>query len=316
MLSRDEIEKLGKQMVNTETHTICPKFVGKSAARVAELAGLHAPANARVLVAVLDKVGRDEPLSAEKLSPVLALYFEKDRAAAMARCVELLRFGGLGHTCAIHAKDDAVIREYGMKMPAYRVVVNSPSPQGSIGSSTNLFPAMTLGCGAAGGNITSDNISPLHLINLRRIAYEARPVTAVSSAQLPVPGAAAPASTAATCGVCATQPETGDRKLETGVGVNWSVARAVDRFLAGKQVTIASSGAPAEAPKPQPAAAKPEAPASAAPPPKPRAVDFVSEAEIRAAVKRKAKIFVGPKTIITPAARDLAAEYDVLVRVD
>ncbi|MBZ5567395.1 MAG: aldehyde dehydrogenase family protein [Acidobacteriia bacterium] len=307
LLSRDDIEKLGKQMVNTETHTICPKFVGKSAARVAELAGLHAPSNARVLVAQLDKVGRDEPLSAEKLSPVLALYFERDRAAAMARCVELLRFGGLGHTCAIHAKDDAVIREYGLKMPAYRVVVNSPAPQGSIGSSTNLFPAMTLGCGAAGGNITSDNISPLHLINLRRIAYEVRPVTAVAIAQ-PVTGAASTAS----CAVCATHT-TEPAGPATGSGVNWSVSRAVDRFLAAKQGPLAPSGAKSEAPKPQ---AAPAAPPSAAPAPKPRPVDFVSEAEIRAAVKRKAKIFVGPKTIITPAARDLAAEYDVLVRVD
>ncbi len=314
MLSREEIQKLGKQMVNTETHTICPKFVGKSAVTVAELAGLHVPAGVRVLVAPLDKVGRDEPLSAEKLSPVLALYFEKDRAAAMARCVELLRFGGLGHTCAIHAKDDAVIREYGMKMPAYRVVVNSPAPQGSIGSSTNLFPAMTLGCGAAGGNITSDNISPLHLINLRRIAYEARPVTGVFSFQFPVSSSATPASTAASCTACATtsELETRNQKLETGV--NWSVARAVDRFLAGKQVAPPAAK-PAAIPT-QAGPAKTDAPPSAAPPPKPRAVDFVSEAEIRAAVKRKAKIFVGPKTIITPAARDLAAEYDVLVRVD
>jgi acetaldehyde dehydrogenase (acetylating) len=311
MLSRDEIEKLGKQMVNTETHTICPKFVGKSAVRVAELGGIKAPPNTRVLVALLNKVGRDEPLSAEKLSPVLALYFEKDRAAAMARCVELLRFGGLGHTCAIHAKDDAVIREYGLKMPAYRVVVNSPAPQGSIGSSTNLFPAMTLGCGAAGGNITSDNISPLHLINLRRIAYETRPVTGVSAVPLPVSSPAATSS--ATCGVCAT-PAGEPAVAATGSGVNWMVARAVDRFLAGKQP--ATTSARAEAPKPQAASAKTEPAASAVPPPKPRAVDFVSEAEIRAAVKRKAKIVVGPKTIITPAARDLAAEYDVLVRVD
>ena len=312
MLSRDDIDKLGRQMVNTETHTINPKFVGKSAARVAELGGIHVPPNTRVLIALLDRVGRDEPLSAEKLSPVLALYFEKDRAAAMARCVELLRFGGLGHTCAIHAQDDAVIRDYGLKMPAYRVVVNSPAPQGSIGSSTNLFPAMTLGCGAAGGNITSDNISPLHLINLRRIAYEMRPVTGVSAVPLPVPRATAATSTA-TCGVCAA-PAAEPAAAGTGVAVNWSVSRAVDRFLAGKQP--AATSAAAEAPKPQAAPAKAEIPASAAPPPKPRAVDFVSEAEIRAAVKRKAKIVVGPKTIITPAARDLAAEYDVLVRVN
>lgn len=311
LLSRDEIEKLGKQMVNTETHTISPKFVGKSAVKVAELGGLHVPSGVRVLVAPLDKVGRDEPLSAEKLSPVLALYFEKDRAAAMARCAELLRFGGLGHTCVIHAKDDAVILEYGMKMPAYRVVVNSPAPQGSIGSSTNLFPAMTLGCGAAGGNITSDNISPLHLINLRRIAYEARPVTHGASLQAPAASAAERAT--ATCAACTTSAVPSSTPA-AGTGVNWSVARAVDRFLAGKHVEPqAAKPATTSA---QVGGAKAEPAPSAAPPPKPRAVDFVSEAEIRAAVKRKAKIFVGPKTIITPAARDLAAEYDVLVRVD
>jgi len=94
--------------------------------------------------------------------------------------------------------------------------------------------------------------------------------------------------------------------------VNWSVARAVDRFLAGKQPTVAAkAAAPAQA-----APTKPDAQLSAAPAPKPRPVDFVSEAEIRAAVKRKTKIIVGPKTIITPAARDLAAEYDVLVRTE
>ena len=315
LLSREDAEKLGKQMVNLEAHTINPKFVGKSAAKVAELAGIKVPSSVRVLVAVLEKVGRDEPLSAEKLSPVLALYMEKDRASAMSRCVELLRFGGLGHTCVIHAKDDSVIREYGLKMPAYRVVVNSPSPQGSIGSSTNLFPAMTLGCGAAGGNITSDNISPLHLINIKRVAYEARPVTQVA-VQLPVSSSVAP-STSATCGVCAHPEQKPETKPEAPV--NWSVARAVDRFLATKQAppsaatTSASSSAP---PATSSQAAKPASPPSAAPAPKPRPVDFVSEAEIRAAVKRKAKIHIGPKTIITPAARDLAAEYDVLVRVD
>jgi acetaldehyde dehydrogenase (acetylating) len=165
-LTLEEIARLGGEMVNLEAHTINPKFVGKSAVKVAEMAGIRVPPETRVLVAKLDGVGREVPLSAEKLSPVLALYFERDRAAAMETCRSLLRFGGLGHTCAIHARDEQVIREYGLKMPAYRVVVNSPSPQGSIGSSTNLFPAMTLGCGAAGGNITSDNISPLHLSNL------------------------------------------------------------------------------------------------------------------------------------------------------
>ncbi len=324
-LSRDEIDRLGKQMVNLETHTINPKFVGKSARKVAELAGFQAPEGTRVLVAELKGVGREYPLSAEKLSPVLALYFARDRAAAFDLCYSLLRFGGLGHTCAIHAKDDQVIREYGLRMPAGRIVVNSPSPQGSIGASTNLFPAMTLGCGAVGGNITSDNISPLHLINLRRVAYEARPVT---RAAVPVvtaaPGGDARPTRNAEC-ACAHEPSRDAREgvsvtptfgdALTGVSAadeRVAVARAIERFLARKVVE-----------QPVPAPPVPEKPAGAPPKPdvglgglKARPVDFVSEAEVRAAMKRKEKILVGRKTIITPAARDLAAQHDIFVKAD
>ncbi len=345
LLSRAEIDQLGKQMVNTETHTICPKFVGKSAVKIAELARLNVPGTTRLLVALLDKVGREEPLSAEKLSPVLALYFEKDRAAAMARCVELLRFGGLGHTCAIHATDDAVIREFGLKMPAYRVVVNSPAPLGSIGYTTHLFPAMTLGCGAAGGNITSDNISPLHLINLRRVAKETKPVdgrrstvgSEVASGQLPV-ASAQPSSASCACPVSAGAPahaevatpipSAPEPSIELGGGMRWAVTRAVERFLASKNIAVAGASSPVmpavkSEPKPQAeSTSEPARPSTIDQRPstvyktKPRAADFVSEAEIRAAVKSKQKIVVGPKTIITPAARDLAAEYDVLVVVE
>ncbi len=308
-LKPDEIVRLGREMVNLEAHTITAKFVGKSAVKVAELAGIRVPGSTRVLVAQLDGVGREHPLSAEKLSPVLALYFVKDRAAALDTCQALLRFGGLGHTCAIHARDEQVIREYGLRMPAYRVVVNSPSPQGSIGSSTNLFPAMTLGCGAAGGNITSDNISPLHLINLKRIAYEARPVTPASgSRQSPVASAetTAPAATAAcACGSSALALDEG-RATD---GLHMAVSRAVERFLASR---AQQAQAPAVASAPTAVSAAPAIPAR----PKPRPVDFVSEAEVRAALKRREKIVVGKKTIVTPAARDLAAEYDVFAVED
>ncbi len=310
-LKPDEIVRLGREMVNLEAHTINAKFVGKSAVKVAELAGIRVPGSTRVLVAQLDGVGREHPLSAEKLSPVLALYFVKDRAAALDTCQALLRFGGLGHTCAIHARDEQVIREYGLRMPAYRVVVNSPSPQGSIGSSTNLFPAMTLGCGAAGGNITSDNISPLHLINLKRIAYEARPViTASGTRQSPVASAetAAPAATAAcACGSSAAALALDEGRATDGLHV--AVSRAVERFLASR---AQQAQAPAVASAPTAVSAAPAIPAR----PKPRPVDFVSEAEVRAALKRREKIVVGKKTIVTPAARDLAAEYDVFAVED
>ncbi len=310
-LKPDEIVRLGQEKVNLEAHTINAKFVGKSAVKVAELAGIRVPGSTRVLVAQLDGVGREHPLSAEKLSPVLALYFVKDRAAALDTCQALLRFGGLGHTCAIHARDEQVIREYGLRMPAYRVVVNSPSPQGSIGSSTNLFPAMTLGCGAAGGNITSDNISPLHLINLKRIAYEARPViTASGSRQSPVASAetTAPAATAAcACGSSAAALAFDEGRATDGLHV--AVSRAVERFLASR---AQQAQAPAVASAPTAVSAAPAIPAR----PKPRPVDFVSEAEVRAALKRREKIVVGKKTIVTPAARDLAAEYDVFAVED
>ena len=296
-LSADQIRELGAQMVNLEAHTINPEFVGKSARQVAELAGFKVPESTRVLVAQLEGVGREYPLSAEKLSPVLALYFARDRAAALDRCLELLRFGGLGHTCVIHSRDDAAIREYGQRMPAGRIVVNSPAPQGSIGSSTNLFPAMTLGCGAIGGNITSDNISPMHLVNLRRIAYEARPVSAQAPAK--IQPAAAPAQSQAATASCACQPHQEETASTASLPDRVAVARAVERFL-----TRRTPEAPPVAPTPAPRVPEP-------PRIKARAVEFVSEAEIRTAVKRKEKIVVGPKTIITPAARDLAAQFDV-----
>ncbi len=309
-LTAQEIETLGKQMVNLEAHTINPKFVGKSAARVAELAGFKVPPETRVLVAQLAGVGREHPLSAEKLSPVLALYFVPDKAAAFDLCERLLRFGGLGHTCVIHSRDDQVVREFGVRMPAGRIVVNSPAPQGSIGASTNLFPAMTLGCGAMGGNITSDNISPLHLVNLKRIAYESRPARGEAAVPAKPPASVtAPVAAAAHC-ACEGATATAPSVLEVGpASERVAAARAVERFLARRTTEI-----PAPTPGPTAEVKPATPPAPIALKPKPRPVAFVGEEEVRAAVKRKEKILVGPKTIITPLARDLAKEWDVLVR--
>lgn len=328
-LNENETAALGKLMVDLEKHTINPKFVGKSAIKVAAGAGLKVPPETRVLVARLQGVGREWPLSAEKLSPVLALYFEKDRATAMETCLKLLRFGGLGHTCAIHAKDDAVIRQYGLKMPAGRVVVNSPSPQGSIGATTNLFPAMTLGCGAVGGNITSDNISPMHLVNLRRIAYAARTVQESSAAGSRPASAEHVCEAACACphaasSACATQEPSRDsrvlsREADTATGTpdRVAIARAIERFLAQKQKVVPEPlTAIASKPSPPQPTTNDQRPTATSYKPKPRPAEFVSEAEVRAAVARKEKIPVGRKTIITPAARDLAAEYDVLLTVE
>ena len=129
----------------------------------------------RVLIAPLDGVGRDYPLSIEKLCPVLSWYVVKDWREGCERCIQILRYGGMGHTMSIHSQNDDVILQFGLKKPAFRICVNTPTTHGSIGLTTGLDPAMTLGCGGWGGNITSDNISPRHLLNIKRLAYEVRP---------------------------------------------------------------------------------------------------------------------------------------------
>ncbi len=177
-LSPEEIEKVGRLVFLPGTHTPNTKIVGRAATTIAEMAGIRVPSSTRALIARLEpeQVGREFPLSAEKLSPILAFYAAPNLAAGIALCRRLLEFGGLGHTCAIHSQNRAAILEFGQAMPAFRVIVNSASVHGSIGYSTNLFPAMTLGCGAPGGNITSDNIGPQHLMNVKRIAWESRGV--------------------------------------------------------------------------------------------------------------------------------------------
>src|SRR5213594_1858823 len=160
-----------ERAIQTPRRTLNTKIVGKSAVRIAEMAGFSVPSNIRALVAYADGVGPDYPISMEKLSPVLAFYVVKDWREGCAKCNEILNFGGLGHTLSVHTKDEEVVRQFGLRKPAFRICVNTPAALGAVGYTTNLFPSMTLGCCAPGNNITSDNISPLHLINLKRVAY-------------------------------------------------------------------------------------------------------------------------------------------------
>ncbi len=132
------------------------------------------------------------PLSIEKLCPVLSFYVVSDWREGCERCKQILRYGGMGHTMSIHSQNDEVILEFGLKKPAFRIVVNTPTTHGSIGLTTGLDPAMTLGCGGYGGNITSDNISPRHLLNIKRLAYEVTPVSAARSAVVRAAGRGAP----------------------------------------------------------------------------------------------------------------------------
>ena len=106
---------------------------------------------------------------------MLSFYVVRDWREGCERCKQILRYGGMGHTMSIHSQNEQVILEFGLKKPAFRIIVNSPTTHGSIGLTTGLDPAMTLGCGGYGGNITSDNISPRHLLNIKRLAYEISP---------------------------------------------------------------------------------------------------------------------------------------------
>ena len=164
-----------------------PALVGKPATLIAEKAGITVPHGTRALIAPLAGVGRDFPLSIEKLCPVLSYYVVRDWREGCERCKEILRYGGMGHTMSIHSRNEQVILEFGLHKPAYRICVNTPTTHGSIGLTTGLDPAMTLGCGGFGGNITSDNISPRHLLNIKRLAYELRPAHANRRPRRPLP---------------------------------------------------------------------------------------------------------------------------------
>jgi acetaldehyde dehydrogenase (acetylating) len=390
-LSAEEAEKVARLVFLPGSHTPNTGIVGRAATVIAGMAGVKVPPATRVLIARLDpeQVGREFPLSAEKLSPILAFYSVANLAAGISQCRRLLEFGGLGHTCAIHSQNRSAILEFGAAVPAFRVVVNSASVHGSIGYSTNLFPAMTLGCGAPGGNITSDNIGPQHLMNVKRIAWEARGVE-----HRTVPAAQRMAGAAMTEAPEVVQekvnpqapplaapisPET--KPEEKGIApAAASLSSGLDRATIGRvveQVLLAKgvargSGLPkpiATLPAPSAAAAqklaspasvateiadrlfgssaKPKTPASElaasamagttrnsaaaslntataatgnmAEPRAKATIEvqvFVSENDVRRAMTRCEKIFIGRKTILTPSARDLGVEHEIFVETE
>ena len=148
-----------------------PQIVGKSAPELAKLAGFAVPEGTRILVAREQEAGPTRPYSLEKLCPVLALFVMDNEEAVLQKSIEVLSHEGRGHTFVIHARDEAVIHRFAMEIPVSRFLVNTPAALGGIGATTALFPALTLGCGAVGGSSSSNNISPLDLINIRRVAW-------------------------------------------------------------------------------------------------------------------------------------------------
>ncbi len=307
---REEFAKQGAYFLNesdaaavgsillTPQRTLNPKIVGRSAEFIADLAGISIPVGTRCLLADCTGVGRDYPWSIEKLSPTLAFFVADGVESGAARCNEILQFGGMGHTAGMHTADREAAIRFGMEMPAARVVINSGTTQGAIGLSTDLSPSMTLGCGSWGGNVTSDNVSPIHLIDIKRVAFETKPI---SHDKLNIAHAVKPSP----------RPDVNKRE---------KIAALVDSVLRNK---IAAQ--PPAHPVPAPVAEKPtETPVRTIihelrPQIKVdenrEPVDFVSETDVRDAIGKGKKIYINEKTILTPSARDLGNEKDIFAKV-
>lgn len=309
-LSSAEAETLARQLV-TPQRLPNPAFVGKSAVYIAEQCGIAVPAGTRALIAELTGVGRDFPLSIEKLCPVLSYYVVEDWRDACERCKQILKYGGMGHTMSIHSQNDAVILAFGLHKPAYRICVNTPTTHGSIGLTTGLDPAMTLGCGGFGGNITSDNISPKHLLNIKRVAYELRP--AMASLQVPrVPNV--PEVLGVLTSGAPALPKAPARPQPDAISADALTSR-IDQFLATRGLAPASAATRPEAGELRRDLAEAassregrlQAPAVAE--------KFVCEDDVRLAIKQGRTLLIGERTIVTPAARDAGEAAKVFVQV-
>ncbi|HKY27566.1 MAG TPA: aldehyde dehydrogenase family protein [Pyrinomonadaceae bacterium] len=331
-LSTSEADQLGK-IVATPQRSLNPAIVGKSVDVIAEMAGLSVPPGTRCLLADVAGVGRDYPLSMEKLSPILAFYVVDGVVQGAERSREVLQYGGMGHTAGLHTRSRDVAVRVGGELPASRITVNTPTTHGAIGFSTALPPSMTLGCGSWGGNVTSDNVSPLHLMDIKRIAFETRPVKSARPAASVRPAAA---STTPPAPRPSRQPAVtaGGAKIDRE-----EIAAIVDRFLAGRRPV------PTEESRPTPQSIESEAGSMYSQPAPPAerkvtrpvnggmsqpasgattsdsarngraAVDFVSEDDVRRAIQKGEKIYISSKTIITPAARDIGEPAEVFAKV-
>ena len=423
-LSADEISRLGSLVFLGGAHVPNTQVVGRPATTIAEMAGIRVPPSTRVLIAQLDGIGRDVPLSAEKLSPILAFYSASNLAAALDICVRLLEHGGAGHTASIHSQSEAAVKQYGLAVPAFRIAVNTSSVHGSIGYSTNLFPAMTLGCGSPGGNITSDNIGPQHLMNVKRVAWESRPIehrtipadqrlAAMSvpvqksaaagagfsgapsfapsakrgdlapSSPSPTPGSVSAAASSIVSSAMGSASDLRQGtpfypearrlalspggaavpKTEGGMGAlapeairlkstlspvvaaaaalapvpdRQTIARIVEQVFTargiprrgsstspdlrqGTALAVPKSDSEKGASAPEALSPKPAATPSPAPHPLPPPIEvaeFLSENDVRMALTHNRKLYIGPKTILTPSARDLGGEHDIFIMTD
>lgn len=168
--SKEEKKKLEKLVINENTCVVNSDIVGKSAFEIASLAGIKVPEDTKILIVECASVGVKEPLTREKLSPVLAAVKVKSQEEGFKRCEEMLNLGGLGHSAVIHSNNEEIQKAFGLKMKACRVIINSPSAHGGIGDLYNAFiPSLTLGCGSHGKNSVSTNVTTVHLLNIKKL---------------------------------------------------------------------------------------------------------------------------------------------------
>lgn len=299
-LNQSEADAVAKILL-TPQRTLNAGIVGKSAEYIANLAGISVPHGTRCLIADCGGVGRDFPWSIEKLSPTLAFFVVDGIEQGANRCEEILQFGGMGHTAGMHTQSREAAIRYGQQMPASRVIINSPTTHGAIGFTTDLSPSMTLGCGSWGGNVTSDNVSPIHLMDIKRVAFESKPINSQKSQ---IENKMSP-----------KQVSTNPKRDE--------IASIVDSFLKKKlaETPIEPAASPKSVvPNPQPSESpvktiihelKAEPQKNAA---KLQTVDFVSETDVRMAVDKGEKIYINSKTIITPSAKDLGEEKEIFAK--
>lgn len=316
-LSQAEADQLAK-IVATPQRTLNPGIVGRSVEVIANMAGISVPPGTRCLLTDVAGVGRDYPLSMEKLSPILAFYVEDGLERGAARCNEILHYGGMGHTAGIHTNSREAAVRYGSEMPASRITVNTPTTHGAIGFSTALPPSMTLGCGSWGGNVTSDNVSPLHLMDIKRVAFETRPVKSQRPAIAATQTVAMPSQPAPV----RTTPAPAMQGAGTPKVSRQEIAAIVDRFLANRpesvpppaRETASRTDNAAGGPRNGGAVREPLPSSSQSASNGRKAAEFVSEDDVKQAIQKGEKIYVGARTIITPSARDIGDPAEVFAK--
>ena len=332
LLTPDECDRLAAVLI-TDRLLVNTDYVGRPATTIANAAGIKVPEKTRVLICPVGGVGKKYPLSHEKLSPVLAFYVVDDWQEGCQRCTELLRFGGMGHTMVIHSGNDDIVLEFGLRKPAHRVLVNTVAALGAVGHTTHLFPSMTLGCGSWGNNITSDNIGPQHLLNVKRLAYETReyiPKEVIEPATISDQNERTELSANIVT----------DTENVAGDGLEIQIADFLDKRgllpkasevppVVGRNAVISVRDVDASdtvLKAPPPPRGRPEVPTdqnqvgpqsntseTAAAHFLP--AEFVSEDDVRDAWETGEKIGIGPDTIVTPLALELGETHDIFRRL-